>query len=522
MKRLFIIITAILSAVSCANLDDVWEELREHEERIEKLETECRRLSSNIDAVQTVLEALQKNDYATAVTKIVEDGVEVGYSISFAQSGTIEVYNSNDKYKSPEFRVTDGIWFVSFDGGNTWMEFEGFTEEEEVEQYFNGVTFDQDNVYFTLTDGTTLTVPVKSEELIRLYNEAKNLVSRFQHQTYIHNKNTNDKLVDIVLFSGQSNSCGRAQLGDCTCEDDIMLDVPLEKAFSFNNTASTVPAQIVEPITANGTSYYGYIPAFINAYHATTNRKVCACYKSVGGTMINKFVPFVLDDLTGEPTTQKGTYYKQMVAAIDHAKTNIVANGYEIGEVLLVWCQGESEGVYLGNENKYAITYEKGLTSDQQKTDWYKKQFISLVEQLKADVGLSTGFIIRIGQRKTKGDIQNSPIIYAQNELGKEHDNIVLVSTLFAGAKSFIKEDGSIRNLMRDTSHYVPEGYNRVGLEAGVNAGIYINSNKQVKPILLEYHTLVNDDTTLYERPVDKFIYDPCRVDYNSLKDMAK
>ena len=56
-----------------------------------------------------------------------------------------------------------------------------------------------DNVYFTLTDGTTLTVPLKSEELIRLYNEAKNLVSRFQHQTYIYNKNTNDKLVDIVL-----------------------------------------------------------------------------------------------------------------------------------------------------------------------------------------------------------------------------------------------------------------------------------------------------------------------------------
>lgn len=58
--------------------------------------------------------------------------------------------------------------------------------------------------------------------------------------------------------------------------------------------------------------------------------------------------------------------------------------------------------------------------------------------------------------------------------------------------------------------------------EAGVNAGIYINSNRQIKPILLEYHTLVNDDNTLYERPVDKFIYDPCRVDFNTLKDFAK
>ena len=34
--------------------------------------------------------------------------------------------------------------------------------------------------------------------------------------------------------------------------------------------------------------------------------------------------------------------------------------------------------------------------------------------------------------------------------------------------------------------------------------------------------TLVNDDNTLYERPVDKFIYDPCRVDFNTLKDLAK
>ena len=116
----------------------------------------------------------------------------------------------------------------------------------------------------------------------------------------------------------------------------------------------------------------------------------------------------------------------------------------------------------------------------------------------------------------------NTPIIYAQNQLGKEHDNIVMVSTIFAGAKKFIKEDGTMRNLMRDTSHYFPEGYARAGLEAGVNAGIYINSNRQIKPILLEYHTLVNDDNTLFERPVDKFIYDPCRVDFNTLKDLAK
>ncbi|MBR5499589.1 MAG: hypothetical protein IKV75_05460, partial [Bacteroidales bacterium] len=78
MKKFLTIIIAILTAISCSNLDDVWAELRDHEERIERLETECLRLNSNIEAVQTVLKALQSNDYVTDIVKIMEDGVEVG------------------------------------------------------------------------------------------------------------------------------------------------------------------------------------------------------------------------------------------------------------------------------------------------------------------------------------------------------------------------------------------------------------------------------------------------------------
>lgn len=581
MRRLLhIFIFVLATAASCSPYDDsaILEQLRDHEERIQKLEVLCAQLNSNVEAMQTVLEVLQENDYATAVTAIIEDGHEVGYSITFAKSGTVRIYHAAEStaprigirkssdgeyywtadeewltdengdmfpvytvsesddangadagYVTPLFRVADGIWYISYDCGNTWQIVLPADESEdssdgslEDSPIFTEVSYDESNLYVTLADGTALTIPLRSQEFIELYQEAKTLVSRFQQQSYIVSKNTNDKLVDIILFAGQSNSCGRAQLSDCTTDEDIIVEVPFEKGFSFNNTASTVPVEIVEPISANGTSAYGYIPSFINAYHATTDRKVCACYKSVGGTMINKFVPYVLDDLTGEPTSKKGTYYKEMVSAIEHAKANLVTNGYEIGEILMVWCQGESEGVYLGNENKYALTYEYGLTTDQQKTDWYKKQLTSLVEQLKTDVGLSTAFIIRIGQRNIEGNVMNTPIIYAQNQLGKEHDNMVLVSTVFAGAQKFIKEDGTMRNLMRDTSHYFPEGYARAGLEAGVNAGIYINSNRLVKPILLEYHTLLHDDLTLYERPVDKFIYDPCRFDFTTLKDLAK
>ena len=75
MKKIITIALTFLSLVSCTNLDEVWAELREHEERIEKLEALCNKLNSNIEAMQAVLTALEQNDYVTDIVKVVEDGV---------------------------------------------------------------------------------------------------------------------------------------------------------------------------------------------------------------------------------------------------------------------------------------------------------------------------------------------------------------------------------------------------------------------------------------------------------------
>ena len=85
MKKLFtILLTAIALVVSCDNHEEIWNELRDHEQRIEQLEKRCRELNTNIEAIQAILTAIQQNDYVTEVMKIMEDGVEVGYSITFA------------------------------------------------------------------------------------------------------------------------------------------------------------------------------------------------------------------------------------------------------------------------------------------------------------------------------------------------------------------------------------------------------------------------------------------------------
>lgn len=355
-----------------------------------------------------------------------------------------------------------------------------------------------------------------------LYEQAKKYISRFHHQYAIHADPPGEKEVDIILFSGQSNSCGRAQLSDCQYPEDLLLSTPIQKAFHFSNTTMTKPLEIVEPISVNGTSTYGYIPAFLNAYYETTGRQVCACFVSSGGANLSKFVPYVLDD-NSQPTETQGRYFGLMVERIEYAKTQLTTLGYTVGGIYLVWCQGENDAYYYGYENSYATAYEQSLTTPAAKTAYYKDLFMTLVNGLKESVGLQKAFIIRIGHRKenpTRWEMYG-PIVQAQSELGREQPDCVLVSTLFAGAEKFIEEDGTVRDLMRDNTHYKPEGYVRAGLEAGVNAGIYVNSGHRIKPILLEYERLLFDDTTVYERPFDKFIYDPHRVDLNLMKQFA-
>ena len=60
MKKLFTIIcTALFMAVSCDRHEDIWNELHDHEQRIEQLEKMCMEFNANIEAMQKVLTAIQ-------------------------------------------------------------------------------------------------------------------------------------------------------------------------------------------------------------------------------------------------------------------------------------------------------------------------------------------------------------------------------------------------------------------------------------------------------------------------------
>lgn len=188
----------MLLAVSCSKFDDtqIWDKLNDHEKRISALEELCRKMNTNIDALQTIVEALQKNDYITVVAPITEGGVEVGYTISFSSGKNITIYHGNDacipvigvkqdtdavyywtidgKWLlddagnkisttgkdgiTPQFKIEDGKWFVSYDKGATWVK----AGQATGDSFFQSVTETNDYVLMVLANGTEIKIPKAS------------------------------------------------------------------------------------------------------------------------------------------------------------------------------------------------------------------------------------------------------------------------------------------------------------------------------------------------------------------------
>ena len=203
-----IFFTIALLLTSCEQFDDIWDKLYEHEQRIEQLEKQCRELNSNIDALQVALTAIQQNDYVTEVMKIVENGIEVGYKLTFAKSGAATIYHgrngidgtngntpgicvkkasdgvyywtsngewlTNDEgykipatvadpdggYIVPMFRIAEDVWYISYDNGNSWRPAE--QNNNNGNSFFKDVQYDEEHVYFTLPDDTKITIPLIS------------------------------------------------------------------------------------------------------------------------------------------------------------------------------------------------------------------------------------------------------------------------------------------------------------------------------------------------------------------------
>ena len=133
MKKPFLLAALLIAATfsSCKYDDgDIWSSVHGLEDRVSKLEELCKQMNTNISSLQTLVTALQNNDYVTGVTPVTYNGETVGYTIAFTKSSPITIYHGqngkdgangsdgNDGL-TPVIGVrqdTDGIYYWTLDG----------------------------------------------------------------------------------------------------------------------------------------------------------------------------------------------------------------------------------------------------------------------------------------------------------------------------------------------------------------------------------------------------------------------
>lgn len=202
MKKYFLfVMTAVLLATGCNKDDEIYNRLNRLEQRMDGLEELCSDLNSNINALSTIVDVIRANDYITNVTPINRDGVVIGYTIDFAKSAAITIYNGTTghspvigvkmdtdgrwywtldgnwltdskgnkvqaaadnevKVITPQLKIEDGWWMLSTDGQN-WKKV-GEVGNISGDPVFKKVDYNAEMVYFTLADGSVIDVPRKS------------------------------------------------------------------------------------------------------------------------------------------------------------------------------------------------------------------------------------------------------------------------------------------------------------------------------------------------------------------------
>ena len=219
----------MLFVVSCGGVayDDtaLRNELTDLANRVAKLEQLCQQMNTNISSLQTIVNALQQNDFITAVVPVTQGGKVIGYTITFSRSGAITIYHGTDGKNgengkdgstpqigvkkdsdgiyywtlngewlldangnkiqangvngtngtdgiTPRLKIEDDYWYISYDNGSTWTQLGKAVGEDGADcndgnNFFLDVQQDEEFVYFYLADGMMITLPKHDKENIQ-------------------------------------------------------------------------------------------------------------------------------------------------------------------------------------------------------------------------------------------------------------------------------------------------------------------------------------------------------------------
>ena len=220
-KGILLIFTMLATLVGCGQYDDseLKSDINDLKSRMAALEKQCKNMNENLTSLQTIVDAIRKQDGVVSVTDL-PDGQ--GYSVKFVSGKVIYLYNgkngtdgvtpkisvrkdsdgiyywtvdgdwlivdgkkvravgldgkdgqSGDDGKdavTPQLKIVDGFWYISYDNGKYWTKLGKATGEngkdgqdgDDGDVFFKSVTVEDGYAVFVMNDSeqTTLRIPI--------------------------------------------------------------------------------------------------------------------------------------------------------------------------------------------------------------------------------------------------------------------------------------------------------------------------------------------------------------------------
>ncbi len=219
MKKYLLIIAVFVALSGCHKHDKLWNSIVDIEHRLTVLEQVCAEMNTNISSMRVVVDVVQNNDYVTGVSTVVENGIEIGYKISFNTHPAVIIYhgrNGKDEQNGlspvigvkqaedgkyywtqklgttestwilddngnkvmvsnsdeqdgiiPQFKIENDNWMLSVDNGVTWQNL-GKAKGDDGKSFFTNITDEEDNLILELENGTSIVLPKKQHFSLRL------------------------------------------------------------------------------------------------------------------------------------------------------------------------------------------------------------------------------------------------------------------------------------------------------------------------------------------------------------------
>ena len=262
----FLLLLATLIIAGCSKpFDDseIWDKLDEYESRIVKLEEVCKQTNTNISSLQAIVNAILEKDYVNDVTPITKDGVTIGYTITFTKSEPITIYHGTDgstpaigvgqdydgnyywtlngdwltnaegnRIKvqgndgiSPQLKIENDYWYVSYDNGATWNMLDKATGENG-DAFFESVSFDDEKVSFVLKDGTIIDIPRHvAKELDIVFEKTENIFCEPNSSTTLEFAITGGDVAQIHTI-GENGWTGEIEIDNESHSGRIIIYAP--------------------------------------------------------------------------------------------------------------------------------------------------------------------------------------------------------------------------------------------------------------------------------------------------------